>query len=317
MQPLQFFWLDGSASATGSIAFAGSEAAHPSELYYMATPQSKPRRLTSYNDAIASLDLGKVDPVAWNFEGFNEDGVVTYPPQYDPAKKYPLLLVIHGGPQSSSSTGFSFANQVYAAHGWIVFNPNYRGSDNLGNGYYRGIFNDAGAGPGRDVMAGLAAVERTASVDPSRIAVSGWSYGGYMTSWLIGHYHLWRAAVAGAAVNDLVDEYALADNGVQDRYGFPRSSSPWQNGMLQNYIDQSPITYAWEITTPTLILSDTGDSRVPITQSYAMFRALKDRGTTVEFWAYPVSGHFPSDPVRTMDVYRRWSDWIVKYFKNP
>ena len=85
--------------------------------------------------------------------------------------------------------------------------------------------------------------------------------------------------------------------------------------MLQSYIDQSTITYAWNITTPTLILSDTGDSRVPITQSYAMFRALKDRGTTVEFWAYPVSGHFPSDPVRTMDVYRRWSDWILRYFQ--
>ena len=87
--------------------------------------------------------------------------------------------------------------------------------------YWHAIVNDAGAGPGRDVMAGLNAVEKAANVDTSRIAVSGWSYGGYMTSWMIGHYHIWSSAVSGAAVNNLIDEYALADNGVEDRYGFP------------------------------------------------------------------------------------------------
>ncbi|HTU69258.1 MAG TPA: S9 family peptidase [Candidatus Baltobacteraceae bacterium] len=313
VQPSQFFWLDASVSKTGAIAFAGSEADHPSELYYMRAPDAAPERLTGYNDAIAALNLGAVHAIDWHNDGYAEDGVVTLPPQYDPAKAYPLVLVIHGGPNSASITAFNGFNQVLAARGYVVFNPNYRGSDNLGAKYWYGIVNDSGAGPGRDVMAGIAAVERSYKVDSSRIAVSGWSYGGYMTSWMIGHYHIWKAAVSGAAVDDLIDEYALADNGVQDR--FQMFGSPFVRGLAKNYIAQSPISAAWSVTTPTLILADVGDDRVPIVQSYKFFHALKDRGTTVQFWAYPVSGHFPGDPVRQLDVFRRWSGWIESYLK--
>ncbi len=311
VQPTQNFWLDAGVSRNGAIAFAGTEANHPSELYYLASDTAKPRRLTSYNQATADLNLGKVVPVTWTFEGFNEDGVLTYPPNYDASKTYPLVLVIHGGPNSSSTTGFNFLNQVMAARGYLVFNPNYRGSDNLGEKYWHAIVADAGAGPGRDVMAGIEAVNKIAKIDPKRVAVSGWSYGGYMTSWLEGHYHDWKVAVAGAAVNNLVDEYALADNGVGDRYAF--GGSPWTKNLMQQYVDQSPLTYARTIVTPTLIMSDTGDQRVPVTQSYEMFHTLKDRGTSVEFWAYPVGGHFPSDPVRSLDIYTRWTDWISKH----
>ena len=270
VQPTQNFWLDAGVSRTGAIAFAGTEANHPSELYYLASDTAKPRRLTSYNQATADLNLGKVVPVTWTFEGFNEDGVLTYPPNYDASKTYPLVLVIHGGPNSSSTIGFNFLNQVLAARGYLVFNPNYRGSDNLGEKYWHAIVADAGAGPGRDVMAGIEAVNKIAKIDPKRIAVSGWSYGGYMTSWLEGHYHDWKVAVAGAAVNNLVDEYALADNGVGWRYAF--GGSPWTNNQMRNYVDQSPLTYARTIVTPTLIMSDTGDQRVPVTQSYEMFQ---------------------------------------------
>ena len=82
---------------------------------------------------------------------------------------------------------------------------------------------------------------------------------------------------------------------------------------MPQYLEQSPLTYARSVVTPTLIMSDTGDARVPITQSYEMYRTLKDAGTTVEFWAYPVEGHFPGDPVRALDVYTRWTDWIAKH----
>jgi dipeptidyl aminopeptidase/acylaminoacyl peptidase len=313
VQPSQGFWLDASVAKSGAIAFAGSEPNHPSELYYMSTPDAAPQRVTSYNDATAALNLGAVQPIEWQNEGFSEDGVVTLPPGYDPAKSYPLVLVIHGGPNSASITSFNAFNQLLAARGYIVFNPNYRGSDNLGAKYWYGIINDSGAGPGRDVMAGIAALEKSYRIDTSRVAVSGWSYGGYMTSWMIGHYHVWKAAVSGAAVNDLIDEYALADNGVGDRYNM--NGSPYVKGLSKNYISQSPISAAWQVTTPTLILSDVNDQRVPITQSYKFYHALKDRGTTVQFWAYPVSGHFPSDPVRSLDVYRRWSGWIESYLK--
>ena len=315
VQPVQGYWLDGSVSRTGAIAFAGSEPNHPRELYYMPSPSDKPQRLTTYNDAIAAYDLGKVQSVAWTFEGHAEDGVVTYPPEYSPAKTYPLVLVIHGGPNSASLRSFDAFAQTLAARGWLVFEPNYRGSDNLGETYWHAIVDDSGAGPGRDVMAGIAYLERTQNlpIDPKRIAVSGWSYGGYMTSWLIGHYHTWKAAVAGAAVNNLVDEYNLGDNGIGLRYNI--GASPYVGKYMAHYVAQSPITYAWNVTTPTLIMSDTGDARVPIVQSYEMFHALKDRGTPVEFWAYPVEGHFPGDPVRALDVYQRWANWLGRYLK--
>ena len=313
VQPTQPFWLDASVSNTGAIAFTASEARHPTELYYLNSAGAKPRRLTSYNDTVASLDLGNVEPLSWQSEGFAEDGVVTYPPGYEANRSYPLVLVIHGGPNSASLTAFSSLNQLLAARGFIVFNPNYRGSDNLGETYWYAIFNDAGAGPGRDVMAGIAALQKIAHVDTKRIAVSGWSYGGYMTSWMEGHYHIWKAAVAGAAVNNWVDEYALSDNNVSVRFAF--GGSPWTGKLMDQYRAQSPVTYAWNIATPTLILSDTGDARVPITQSYEMYHALKDHGVPVRFFAYPVAGHFPGDPVRAMDVDRRWIDWLVQYLK--
>ncbi len=319
VQPTQFFWLDASISNGGALAFTASQAHIPTELYYMSSSAATPRQLTSYNQNVAALDLGRVAPLAWRSEGFSEDGVLTYPPGYeqsisaDPNKTYPLVLVVHGGPNSASLTSFSSLNQLLAARGFIVFNPNYRGSDNLGEAYWHAIFNDAGAGPGRDVMAGIAAVKKIARVDPSRIGVSGWSYGGYMTSWMEGHYHFWKAAVTGAAVNNWIDEYALSDNNVSVRFSF--GGSPWTGKRMQQYRAQSPISYAWNVDTPTLILSDTGDARVPITQSYEMFHALKDHGVPVQFFAYPVAGHFPSDPVRAMDVDRRWIDWLVRYLR--
>ncbi|MGB0036192.1 MAG: prolyl oligopeptidase family serine peptidase, partial [Candidatus Acidiferrales bacterium] len=181
------------------------------------------------------------------------------------------------------------------------------------NTYEHAIFNDAGDGPGRDVMAGLATLEKQEFIDVSRIAVSGWSYGGYMTSWLTGHYHVWKVAVSGAAVNSMVDAYNLSDFNVTQRFAF--GGSPWKPQFAKAYNDQSPITFAGAITTPTLILHDTGDARVPITNSYAMYHALKDNGVTVKFVAIPVAGHSPGDPVRASDVFRRWVEWIDQYMK--
>jgi dipeptidyl aminopeptidase/acylaminoacyl peptidase len=164
-------------------------------------------------------------------------------------------------------------------------------------------------------MAGVAAVEKLGFVDQSRIGVSGWSYGGYMTSWMTAHYDIWKVAVSGAAVNNWVDEYDLSDNNVGVRYEFPGFVSPWTGSALKAYMDQSPITYARNIKAPTLILGDIGDARVPITQSFEMYHALKDNGVTTDFWEYPVAGHFPGDPVRSEDVNRRWIGWLAEYLK--
>jgi dipeptidyl aminopeptidase/acylaminoacyl peptidase len=314
VNPTWAFWIDAFVGRKGEIVFTGSTPTQPSELYYMASANDAPKRLTNFNQGIAALSLSKVERFEWQGpDTFHEDGVVFYPPDFSKDKKYPLVLVIHGGPTASSTTSFSFLSELLAARGYVVFSPNYRGSDNDGNDYQRAIFNDAGDGPGRDVMAGIDALEKQGFIDETKIGVTGWSYGGYMTSWLIGHYSIWKAALAGAPVTDLYDEYNLSDGNVTGRYNF--KGSPFVGDNLKDYIAQSPITYASHIKTPTLILHDTGDARVTITQSYALFHALKDNGVPVKFFAYPVGGHFPGDPVRQMDVDRRWVDWMDQYLK--
>jgi dipeptidyl aminopeptidase/acylaminoacyl peptidase len=314
VNPTWLFWIDAFVGRKGEIAFTGSTPTQPSELYYMASANDAPKRLTNFNQQIAALNLGKIERMEWpGPDNFREDGVLVYPPDFSKEKKYPLVLVIHGGPTASSITAFSFLPQLLAAHGYVVFSPNYRGSDNLGNAYQRAIWNDAGDGPGRDVMAGIDALEKQGFVDEAKIGVTGWSYGGYMTSWLIGHYSIWKAAMAGAPVTDLYEEYNLSDGNVSARYSF--KGSPFVGDNLKDYVAQSPITYASHIKTPTLILHDTGDARVTISQSYQLFHALKDNGVPVKFWAYPVAGHSPGDPVRQMDVYRRWVDWMDQYLK--
>ncbi len=313
VNPAWLFWIDAAVGPKGEIAFTGSIASHPSELYYMPSATDTPKRLTDFNQQIADLQLGKVERFTWQGpDRFLEDGILVYPPDFDKSKKYPLVLYVHGGPTAASTTVYSSFPQLIAARDYVVFEPNYRGSDNLGNTYQRAIYNDAGDGPGRDVMAGIEAVKKLGFVDDSKIAVTGWSYGGYMTSWLIGHYHIWKTAVSGASVDDLSEEYNLSDGNVSGRYNF--KGSPW-TGNMKDYIAQSPITYAAQIKTPTLILSDTGDARVPITQSYQLYHALKDNGVTTKFIAYPVPGHFPGDPVRAKDVFSRWLGWLDQYLK--
>ena len=313
VNPTWLFWIDADVGPKGEIAFTGSTASQPSELYYMPSSADPPKRLTNFNQPIAALQLGKVDRFEWQGpDGFREDGILVYPPDFSKDKKYPLVLVIHGGPVDASEATFSGFAHLVAAREYVVFEPNYRGSDNLGNAYQHAIYNDAGDGPGRDVMAGIEAVKKLGFVDESKIAVTGRSYGGYMTSWLIGHYHLWKTAVAVAAVTDQNEEYNLSDLGVANRYSF--KGSPW-TGNMQDYIAQSPIASASQVKTPTLILSDTGDARVPITESYQLYHALKDNGVTVKFVAYPVPGHSPGDPVRSRDLYSRWLGWLDQYLE--
>lgn len=314
IDPSWSFWIDAMVGPKGDIAFTGSTPGHPTELYYLSSTGATPRLLTHYNDWIASIRLGEPQSVTWDGpNGFREDGILVPPPDFSKDKKYPLVLLIHGGPQASSTMSFSPLPQILAAQGYLVFEPNYRGSDNLGNAYQRAIYRDAGDGPGRDVMAGLGAVEKMRIVDTNKIAVSGWSYGGYMTSWMIGHYQIWKAAVTGAAVNDLTVEATISDGNRTDYYSM--GGSPWVGDNWKIYREQSPITYAAQIRTPTLIMCDVGDFRVPIPQSFEMYHALKDNGVTTKFIAYPVGGHFPGDPVRASDVFTRWVGWINQYLK--
>jgi dipeptidyl aminopeptidase/acylaminoacyl peptidase len=278
----------------------------------MASAHAKPRRLTDANAFVDKLDLGRTESVQWKSDdGMDADGVLTYPVGYRKGKAYPLVLAIHGGPESASTARFSPLPQLLAAAGFLVFQPNYRGSTNLGDAFQHAIYRDTGEGPGKDVMSGLAAVEKLGSVDKDRVGVSGWSYGGYMTTWLTGHYDVWKAAVSGAALTDWVMDYTIAYYQMGDTYFF--GSTPWTAQGWDIWRQQSPITYARNVKAPTLIMGDVGDPNVPLVNSYEWYHALRDNGVKVEFWAYPADTHFPGDIVQQTDVYRRWVDWMKQH----
>ncbi len=305
-------------SRDGAIAFIATSDRSARELYYLARPGSTPRRLTHANDFLSRVSLGAMTELNWSGpDGFAEDGVVTYPPFFDAAKKHAVVLLIHGGPGLSSQRDFVWEQwplvQMIASHGYIVFQPNYRGSDNLGNAYMTAIVHNTVVGPSADILAGLDALERLPGVDGSRVAVSGWSYGGELTSWLIGHDHRWRAAVSGAAVNSEFDEYNLSTSNVQDRY--PLGTSPYTGDGWRVYHDNSPITYYAQITTPTLIWGTTQDPVVPITQSYALYHALTDNRVPVRFAVFPAATHGPADPRQTAVLTRLWLAWLDEHLR--
>ena len=304
------------ATHAPTIAFTATAPDRPSELYVMESPTARPRRLTDFNAWARDVAGGKLERVTWKSDQWESDGVVGLPPDFSPDKKYPLVLYIHGGPTSASKLNFSAFAQLMMAEGWVVFQPNYRGSDNLGNAYQASIIGDAGAGPGRDVMAGVAMLRQRPYVDRSRTATTGWSYGGFMTSWLIGNYpNEWRAAVAGAPVTSWEDMYNFGDTNIGIRYTL--GGSPWTDNRMQAYRAQSPITYATKIRTPTLVMSNMEDFRVPPTQAFALYRAMKDNGVETDFVGFAGRTHASADPVNAMERSRLWVDWVKRHLASP
>jgi dipeptidyl aminopeptidase/acylaminoacyl peptidase len=196
-----------------------------------------------------------------------------------------------------------------------VLQPNYRGSDNSGDAFLSAIVPHVTSAPGRDNLAAVEALKKTGMIDPARIGVSGWSGGGLQTGWLVGHASFWRAAVAGAGVYDWYEQAVLADINEEFARDFLGGATPWTKAGRAAFDAESPLTYADAIRTPLLILSDTGDQRVPISQSYAFYHALHDRGRTVKFVAFPRAGHFPTDPVGRETALRTWSDWFDRWLK--
>ncbi len=303
-----------SISKSGAIAFIGSTAKHPSELYVLDSVNARPRRLTDVNAFIDTLELGRTESIDWTGpDGFREDGVLTYPVGYERGHTYPLVLLIHGGPMLSSNMGFQRLAQLLAAAGFLVLQPNYRGSINLGDAYQHAIYRDTGDGPGKDVMAGLAAVEKLGIVDRNRIGVSGWSYGGYLTAWLTSHYDVWKAAVLGAPLTDWLMDYSISYYQEGDAYFF--GSSPWTDAGWKIWREQSPINYVRNVKAPTLLMGDVKDANVPLVNAEEWYHGLRDNGVHVEFYVYPESSHVPHDIVQIADMYNRWVGWMEKYLK--
>jgi dipeptidyl aminopeptidase/acylaminoacyl peptidase len=296
-----------SVSRAGTLAFIGSEPDLPPELYVMASPTSKPLRLTSFNSSVLHRRLGRMQTVTWKSDNYDHDGVITYPPDFQSGQRYPMLVHIHGGPHATSRLSFDGGSQFYAANGWLVFEPNYRGSDGQGDRYQTAVIGDATAGPGRDIRAGIAAVLAMGIVDDARIAVTGYSYGGVMTSWMIGHYHDWCAAIPGGVVVDFADYYDHSDTGI---WIGSLLGSPHLPENRQKYVEQSPATYLSQATTPTLIMQNVGDPNATIGQAYTLYHALKDRGVKSRFIVFGIDGHGVSDPFLKQLSYARTLAWM-------
>ena len=299
-------------ASDGTVVFVGSSTKQPSELFVRA-PTGTTTRMTNFNASIASLDLASAQRITFSsVTGVTADGVLYYPPGFSTAQRYPLVVLIHGGPTSSSTLSFSFWAQVMAARGWLVLQPNYRGSDDLGLKYQRAVLYDPEAGPGKDIMAAVNAVRARGIVDDSRIAVGGWSYGGIMTAWMISKYHIWKAAVSGASVDDWITDYGTADDSLADADLF--HGSPFVANNAAEWRRASAISYVAGVTTPVLILSDVGDNRDSFATSSMYWRALRDNRKDATLRVWPIDGHFPQDPVRTADVYHYWIDYIAQHF---
>ena len=223
--------------------------------------------------------------------GFDVEARLWFPPGFDPSSQYPLVLDVHGGPNGAFYDSFVPWQQALATSGYLVLAVNPRGSSTYGNAYMRAVLDDWGGEDYVDLMAALDHVCQRDYVDTQRLGIHGYSYGGYMTGWAIGHTGRFGAAVIGAPCTNLYTMYGTSDIGVS--FGEPQ----WGGSVMETpekLLARSPITYAKNVTAPTLLLHGEADARCPVAQSEEYFVALKRLGKTVEFVRFPNSNHaFP------------------------
>jgi dipeptidyl aminopeptidase/acylaminoacyl peptidase len=257
---------------------------------------------------------GEAKSMHWMNEGFRVQGWLLYPRGYDPARRYPLVVAVHGGPAGARPShwpGTWDYETMLAAAGYFVFYPNPRGSYGQGEAFTRANVRDFGYGDLRDILAGVNEVLRTAPADPDRIGITGWSYGGYMTMWAITQTQMFRAAVAGAGISNYQSYYG--ENQI-DRWMIPYfGASVYDDPAI--YARSSPITYIKNVKTPTLILVGERDGECPLPQSYEYWHALNTLGVENEFVVYAGEGHRISKPEHRRDINRRAIAWFDAHLK--
>jgi dipeptidyl aminopeptidase/acylaminoacyl peptidase len=275
------------------------------------TGSAKARASVPGGNTAAGPRLHAVDElVHWkSFDGLEIEGILTRPPASIAKPPYRLLLMPHGGPHSRSTSGTGFDVQIFATRGFAVFQPNFRGSVGYGVKFLDADRYDFGGGDMRDILAGIDHLAQQGIIDPKRQFVYGVSYGGYMTSWLVGHTTQFRAAVAQNAVTDLNVMWYLGDLQSWGRYDL--GGRAWEVAQLMT--ERSPITYASKVKTPTLILHSLNDRRCPVAMGKMFYRALKEASVETEMVMYPDEGH----PIRQLphreDVLRRVLEWFEKH----
>ncbi len=291
-------------------AFTAAWPTSPGELYTATlSGRGRERPISRANDELRrSVALGRVRrmthraPDGWEIESF-----VLYPPNYQRGRRYPTVLEIHGGPHGMHPSATSLLPyQSLAAAGYVVLMPNPRGSASYGEAFTEACVRDWGGKDYEDLMTAVDALVRRGVADPERLYVAGYSYGGYMTSWTVGHTDRFRAAVVGAPVSDLISSFGEGDIPRFDMVEI--GGAPWEEP--DAYRDRSPVTYLPNVRTPVLLLHWEGDLRCPIGQSEEIFAGLKVLGREVEFIRYPGGSHVGRAPSQALDMNRRTIAWF-------
>jgi dipeptidyl aminopeptidase/acylaminoacyl peptidase len=298
-------------SVSKTIAFTMSDPATPAELYSLKG--SEPLQLTHLN-SVKGWRLSAPETIA--FPSFDKTSVEGwfYPATKTAGSKQPLILSIHGGPHGQFGYGFNPAFQLYAARGYATLAINPRGSSGYGQKFADGTLNNWGGGDYKDLMAGVDHVLKThPEIDENRLGVTGGSYGGYMTNWVITQTNRFKAAVAAASVSDLISFYATSL--YQDLVHAEFNGFPWANGNFATLWKWSPLAHIANASTPALFLHGEQDNDVHITQAEEMYTALREHGIEAELVRYPREGHGFREPKHIQDSRLRTLDWMDKHVR--
>lgn len=274
-----------------------------------------PVQISRANADLRMPPIGKTEVVRWkSTDGKEIEGLLTYPVGYQAGTKVPLILNVHGGPAGVFSQTFIGGRGVYplatfASRGFAILRPNPRGSSGYGTEYRRANVKDWGGADYQDLMTGVDKVIEMGVADPNRLGVMGWSYGGFMTSWIVTQTHRFKAASAGAPVTDLVSFNGTADIPafVPDYFG----GQFWENTEI--YMKHSPVYNVKGVTTPTMIQQGDADVRVPISQGYEFYNALKAKGVPVRMIVLPRQPHGPTEPKMQLAAMQANLEWFEKY----
>jgi dipeptidyl aminopeptidase/acylaminoacyl peptidase len=297
------------------LAAVWSDATTPEEVW-LGEAQGEARPVTSFGKDFDGR-LQPADHVCWTSDdGVEIEGLLTYPADYQPGTRYPLVVEVHGGPswqwEDRVMLGWHDWAQMLASRGYAVLMPNPRGSTGYGSELQRLLQDDVGGGESRDLVAGALAMVDRGIADPDRLGIAGWSWGGYLTAWTITQTTIFRAAVMGAGLSNMVSDHGQGDIPSANLLYFP--GQPYDH--IEDYWQSSPIRHVAAVRTPTLILHGEDDARVHPAQGMEYFRALKILGVPVRFVRYPREKHGIEERAHQVDLMQRMVDWFDQYLKG-
>ncbi|HLJ45781.1 MAG TPA: S9 family peptidase [Bryobacteraceae bacterium] len=306
----------GAWSAHGNqIAFALSTPSDLAELY-LKTGDEPARKLTDLNHEL--FQDKKAEPVEsftfisndnkWTVEAF-----LTYPAGFQPDRKYPMIVMIHGGPHGQQGTQFNFKNQAYSSHGWATLMVNYRGSTGYGQAFTDAVFADQNGNEAQDVLYGVsAAMRRYLWIDRDRLGVEGTSYGGQLSDWLITQTNIFKAAIPTAGISNLISyNYMTYYNQYE---AMEWGAFPHQGNLMDVLWERSALKHVANAHTPTMLVHGENDNDVPIAEDEQYYIALRDVGTDAVMVRYPREGHGVREPKHVVDWIDRSIRWYEKYF---